>query len=196
MSGRFVAAPSSGDRDRRRVRGEDALRLRQAVEAAEQRLLGVDVLDDRFDDVVGGAELVERVVRPDSRPSAASRSAADSRPFSTNFARLLPTPRRARSSIGCATSTSRTSKPACANAWAMPLPIVPAPTTPTVLRHRIVRSSFTHDYDRSAFESSLAAVERPSVERQSHRSTASATPLPPPRHSVAMPRFASRRFIA
>src|SRR5438132_13296792 len=40
---------------------------------------------------------------------------------------------RARSSIGCATSASRTEKPDCANTWAMPLPIVPAPITPTVL---------------------------------------------------------------
>ena len=29
-----------------------------------------------------------------------------------------------------------------------------------------------------------------------YTSTASATPLPPPRHSDAMPRFAPRRFIA
>ena len=37
---------------------------------------------------------------------------------------------QARSSISCATSTSCTVKPACANTWAMPCPIVPAPTTP------------------------------------------------------------------
>ena len=40
---------------------------------------------------------------------------------------------RARSSIGCATSTSFTENPDCENTWAIPLPIVPAPITPTVL---------------------------------------------------------------
>ena len=40
---------------------------------------------------------------------------------------------RARSSIGCATSTSFTENPDCANTCAMPLPIVPAPITPIVL---------------------------------------------------------------
>src|SRR5262245_13273479 len=67
-----------------------------------------------------------------SRPSTPSRSPADSRPFSTNLARLLSIVCRARSSIGCAMSTNRTAKPACANVCAMPLPIVPAPMTPTV----------------------------------------------------------------
>src|SRR6266850_2580241 len=69
----------------------------------------------------------------DSRAIVRSRSSAESFPFSTNFARLLSIDLRARSSIGCATSISRTVKPACANTWAMPLPIVPAPITPTVL---------------------------------------------------------------
>src|SRR5690349_17561592 len=36
-----------------------------------------------------------------------------------------------RSSAGCATSIMTTSTPAVAHAWAMPLPIVPAPITPT-----------------------------------------------------------------
>src|SRR5712691_5218535 len=64
---------------------------------------------------------------------AASRSAAVSFPFSTSFPRLFSIDARARSSIGCATSTSRTSNPDCANTWAIPLPIVPAPMTPMVL---------------------------------------------------------------
>src|SRR5215204_901755 len=62
----------------------------------------------------------------------ASRSAAVSLPFSTNFARLVSMARHPRSIIGRATSTSRTSNPACANVCAIPLPIVPAPTTPIV----------------------------------------------------------------
>ena len=36
----------------------------------------------------------------------------------------------ALSSAGADTSTSRTSNPRCANVWAIPLPIVPEPTTP------------------------------------------------------------------
>src|SRR5687768_9874803 len=52
------------------------------------------------------------------------------RPFSTNLPRLFSIDSRARSSAVAAASISRTSNPACANTWAMPLPIVPAPTTP------------------------------------------------------------------
>src|SRR5207302_10195221 len=68
----------------------------------------------------------------DSRASTASLTAAGSVPLSTNFARLLSIAPRARSSIAGATSTRRTENPACANDWAMPLPIVPAPTMPMV----------------------------------------------------------------
>ena len=59
-SGRFVAAPSSVIEiddvfDARMTSGRAiASRLR------EQRALGVGVLDDRFDDVVGGGEAIER----------------------------------------------------------------------------------------------------------------------------------------
>ena len=90
-------------------------------------------------------------------------------------------PWRARSSAGVDVSCSSTSKPACANTWAMPWPIVPAPTTPTR-------------------RTSLPAWSRGSrgvgLRRLAHRSTASATPLPPPRHSAATPRFTCRRRIA
>jgi hypothetical protein len=48
------------DRDRRRVRREHALGSGEAVERVEQRLLGVDVFADGFDDVVGLAEDIER----------------------------------------------------------------------------------------------------------------------------------------
>ena len=40
---------------------------------------------------------------------------------------MLP---RARSIAAGTRSQSRTSNPDCANTWAMPLPMVPAPTTP------------------------------------------------------------------
>src|SRR5262249_10406488 len=48
------------DRDRRGVRGEDDLGLDDDVDAAEDRALGVGVLDDRLDDVVGADEIVDR----------------------------------------------------------------------------------------------------------------------------------------
>src|ERR1700730_10141622 len=73
------------------------------------------------------------LVVEESRPRAASRSPAVSLPFSTNLPRLFSIVVRARSSIGCETSTRRTENPCCANTWALPLPIVPAPITPTAL---------------------------------------------------------------
>src|SRR5688572_13391920 len=64
------------------------------------------------------------------RPIAASRSTGVSRPFSTNLVRLFSMAFRARSSAPAVESTSRTDKPAWVNTWAIPWPIVPAPTTP------------------------------------------------------------------
>ena len=48
------------DRDRRGVRREDHLGPGDRVEAREQRALGLGVLDDRLDDVVGVGELIDR----------------------------------------------------------------------------------------------------------------------------------------
>ena len=45
-----------GDRDRRRVRRQDDLGLRDGVERAEQGALGLEVLDDGLDDEVGAGE--------------------------------------------------------------------------------------------------------------------------------------------
>ena len=66
--------------------------------------------------------------------SAARASSSMTGPMSVASSRGSPTRSSASAStsiasIGCATSISRTEKPACANTWAMPLPIVPAPTT-------------------------------------------------------------------
>jgi len=57
--------------------------------------------------------------------------------------------------------------------------MAPAPTTPTVLISKV----------------SPCRVAR-SDRRYSYLSTANATALPPPRHSAAMPRFASRCAMA
>src|SRR6266542_296767 len=72
------------------------------------------------------------------RASAASRSPRESLPFSTNFSRLFSIVSRARSRAGAAMSMSWTSNPAWANTWAIPLPIVPAPITPTRLMSGIL----------------------------------------------------------
>src|SRR2546422_3870296 len=66
-----------------------------------------------------------------SRLSAASRSAAASFPFSTNFPSDFSIPPRARSQICCDTSRTIVSRPAVAATCAMPLPIRPHPSTPT-----------------------------------------------------------------
>ena len=58
-SGRDVAAASSRDRDRGRVRGEDGVRGQRLVGGAEERALGLGVLDDRLDQQIGLGELVD-----------------------------------------------------------------------------------------------------------------------------------------
>ena len=64
------------------------------------------------------------------RDKAASASAEASFSLATRRAKLLLTVATPRSSAGCEISQSRTSWPETAKVWAMPLPIVPAPTTP------------------------------------------------------------------
>ena len=66
------------------------------------------------------------------RPRAASASAADMMPFSTRLASpasIFATP---ASTNRCSTSRATTTWPASRHTWAMPAPIVPSPTTPTV----------------------------------------------------------------
>ncbi len=64
------------------------------------------------------------------RSSAAAAAASVSLPLRTSRARLPAIDCRARSSCGWATSHSVTAKPERAKTWAMPLPMVPEPTTP------------------------------------------------------------------
>ena len=54
-----VLAPGGDgrDRDRRGVGGEDGVRADELLEPGEQRLLGLELLDDRLDDDVGLADL-------------------------------------------------------------------------------------------------------------------------------------------
>ena len=100
LSGRLVAAPSTV------IEIDEVFEERMTsggVSASSWRTgsLRLGVLDDRLDDVVGFGERVDRRRRCCSRPSAASRSAGVSLPFSTNFARLFSIVARARSSTGC-----------------------------------------------------------------------------------------------
>ena len=65
------------------------------------------------------------------RPRAASRSPAVSTPFATCRLRLRPIVARAPSSAAPLESMRATWAPPTAKTWAIPLPIVPAPTTAT-----------------------------------------------------------------
>jgi len=78
-------------------------------------------------------------VLPDTRASAASRSAVPSFSFLTSRSRLAPIAALPRATAAASTSTITTSIPAVAQACAMPLPMVPAPITPTVLIASIAR---------------------------------------------------------
>ncbi len=54
-------------------------------------------------------------------------------PFSANFASDFSIPAKPRSHKSCVTSRTMTSHPAAAAVWAMPEPISPQPSTPTLL---------------------------------------------------------------
>src|SRR5579875_257583 len=70
-------------------------------------------------------------VVPRRRARVASRSFAESVPFSTNFARLFSMDCRPLFNRSSFTSRTVTVQPACAAIWAIPEPIKPQPTTPT-----------------------------------------------------------------
>ena len=156
------------DRDRGGVRGQDGLGRRSASSSRKSA-----ALTSRFSTTAsttrsraGGRVQVGRGRDARERRVAVDRrSACPSRPACRGCCSMLP---RARSRIGCVEVAQHDVVAGCANTWAMPLPMVPAPS----------------DRDHGAI-----VVTTPS-------STASATPLPPPRHSVAMPRFLPRSASA
>src|SRR5881296_3421976 len=74
------------------------------------------------------------------RLRVASRSAAETFPFSTNLASDFSIPARALSHTCWDTSRTVVSYPAAAATWAMPLPISPQPSTPTRLMSLMSRS--------------------------------------------------------
>ena len=185
-SGRVVAAPSTV------IEIDDVFEARitsgrvDPSSRANSVALGVDVFDDRFDDVVDVGERVERRCRSADAPSAASRSAGRQRALLDELrealvdrrARALERRRRRR-------RAARTSKPACANTWAMPLPIVPAPTTPTVLIAsgcipivRAARSIEARSCDRAVRSTSARPPARRRCRRRGTASRCRASRLP------------------
>src|SRR4029077_16225621 len=74
------------------------------------------------------------------RLRVASRSAAETFPFSTNLASDFSIPARALSHTCWTTSRTAVTFPAAAATWAMPLPISPQPSTPTRLMSVMSRS--------------------------------------------------------
>ena len=130
LSGRVVAAPSvvmeMDDVFEARITSGRVIRSREAKSA-----LLAEASSKMASTMKSALARSSTLVPVWMRPMAAERSPAWSLPFSTSFARLLSIVARARSSAPSAASISVTSKPDCANTWAMPLPIVPAPTTPT-----------------------------------------------------------------
>ena len=131
-SGRFVAAPSVVIEIDEVFDERMTSAARQAIELREQLLLGLEVLVDGLDHEVGLGEPSSIGGGRDPRASVALARPAGSLPFLDQLARGSCRSSRARGSSALRrTSTSVTSSPDCANTWAMPLPIVPAPTTPT-----------------------------------------------------------------
>src|SRR3954468_19988958 len=97
------------------------------------------------------------------RARVPSRSSLVSLLFSTNLSRLFSMEILALSSAGAARSTSCTSNPFCAKIWAMPLPIVPAPITPT----RLMFSMHRREYQKG--EGARRVQERVRHESAFHR---------------------------
>ena len=117
------------DVERRRIRGEDRIRLRDAVELAKDVTFDVQVFEDRFDDESASASALQSSVKRIDWARFQASSCV-SLPFCTWYMNMPITVWRALSTASSLLSTTTTGMPACANAIAIPLPIVPAPTTP------------------------------------------------------------------
>ena len=101
---------------------------RHRVEPGEQRLLGVEALDDRLDDQVGlsAPRGCRRWRCGRSRPGLVGGT----RPFSTAPSSIDLMNSRALSAAPVWASNSRTSAPPSTDTWAMPRPMAPVPTMP------------------------------------------------------------------
>ena len=129
--GPLQAVGERRDRDRRGVGGEDAVVVDAWPRARGTGPLGVDVLDDRLDHQADAGRLVEprRPARCGrAPPSPRRRRACPWRPGRrASVASLV----QAAAAAPSRASNSRTACPAWAATWAMPAPMMPAPTTST-----------------------------------------------------------------
>ena len=81
--GMLAGDGDSRDRDRGGVGGEDRVGARHAFELGEQRLLGIEPLDDGLDDHVGLADLGEVAGDRDAVDGGVGLAPRGTRPFST-----------------------------------------------------------------------------------------------------------------
>ena len=121
-----------GDGKRRGITRINRRRRAKRIERAKQLFLRRQLLDDRFDNQIALAKSSRRVVpsKPAARAIAFCRAESPLyRPCRARFFSMLFRP---FSSSGSETSRTTTGTPACATVCAMPDPISPQPTTPTV----------------------------------------------------------------
>ena len=115
-----------------------------ALQLSEELALGVQILDDRLDDEVAPGQVRrarswcsgERARRPALR--RVSRAFSTPRPGSGRSAS------RARSLSSSLTSRPTVSMPACTHTCAIPAPMVPRPTTPTLRTPSLIRDGDCH----------------------------------------------------
>ena len=100
------------------------------LELAEQRPLGVGVLDDRLDHQAGAGGVVEPVDGADAGDGRLRLLGVELALGDQAFERLLELG-AGRGGGAFAGIEQRTVCPACAATWAMPAPMMPAPTTST-----------------------------------------------------------------
>ncbi len=152
-----------GDRDRAGVGGEQGVGRAQPVEVAQDLPLDVEPLDDGLDHQVGSRQVRQLARRSSTGPATRRAASAESFPLPTSRSSPLPICVRPRSSASATASTRITSYPLCAATWAMPCPIVPAPTTPIVSMGSISCTSLRTRYRKNQAERRAYEIGRQGV---------------------------------
>ena len=132
-----------GDRQRRRVRREDASGRQTLSSSPNTRRLELEVLGNGLDDEIGVGEVGHRRGGGDPGEQRVGVLLGE---LAAPTARAVECSRcaRPRATASSSTSTAITCRPLRANTSTMPAPIVPRPTTPTVRNSRAIpRSSQT-----------------------------------------------------
>ena len=169
------------DRDRRRVGREQRRGRRQAIERDEQRALGLDRFDDRLDGEIDRGQRVERIGQRQARQRGVAIGGGELALLDELGEALLDALARA--------IEGRRGR---------------------VVEQHVEAGLREHLGDAEAHGAGADDADAADIARRggrrgrrgvglrrlAHRSTASATPLPPPRHSAATPRFTCRRRIA